>query len=215
MPLGSPSVALTIWLVVPVKPLDEGKSRLAAALSLEERAALSRRWLLGVLRTAQTSGCFARRAVISRDAAVLALAAAQGAVPIRETGETLNAALEQARREECVAGADALLVLPSDLPLLTVGDLHALVALAAAGAGMVIAPSHDGGTNALLLRPPQAIPYAFGEGSYARHTALAAAAGLPCYTYRSDTLAWDVDHPEDLRVEALSWGVGGVNSQSA
>ncbi|RIK50826.1 MAG: 2-phospho-L-lactate guanylyltransferase [Chloroflexi bacterium] len=203
MSLGSTSAALAIWLVVPVKPLDEGKSRLAAALSLEERAALSRRWLLGELRTAQASSCFAGLAVISRDETVLALAAAQGAVPIRETGEMLNAALEQARHEECVAGADALLVLPSDLPLLTVGDLHALVELGAAGAGVVIAPSHDGGTNALLLRPPHAIPYAFGEGSYARHVALAAAAGLPCHTYRSDTLAWDVDYPEDLRVAAL------------
>lgn len=192
--------ALAIWLVVPVKPLDEGKSRLAATLSLDGRAALTRRWLLGVLQTAQASGCFAGQAVISRDAEVLALAAAQGAVPIHETGDDLNAALEQARRYEAIAAADALLVLPSDLPLLTVDDLRGLCSRAALGDGVVIAPSHDGGTNALLLRPPQAIAYAFGAASYARHCAQAAAAGLPCYTYRSETLAWDVDYPEDLLI---------------
>ncbi len=192
------SSTLTIWLVVPVKPLDEAKSRLAAVLSEEGRAALSHRWLLGVLATAQAAGCLAGLAVISRDPGVLAAAAQQGAVPIRETGDDLNAALEQARQHPCVADAGALLVLPSDLPLLTVDDLQALAALAELGEGVVIAPSHDGGTNALLLRPPHAIPYAFGEASYARHCALAAAAGLPCRTYRSETLAWDMDYPEDL-----------------
>lgn len=193
------SSPLAIWLVVPVKPLGEGKSRLAT-LSAEERAALSRRWLTRVLETARASACFAGQAVISRDPDVLALAAARGAIPIREVGDDLNAALEQARQQPWIATADALLVLPSDLPLITVDDLQALCALAAAGDGVVIAPSHDGGTNALLLRPPQAIRYAFGEGSYARHCGLAAAAHLPCHTYRSETLAWDVDYPEDLLV---------------
>lgn len=192
--------APAIWLVIPVKPLDEGKSRLAAFLSIEERAALSRRWLLGVLQTAQSAACFAGQAVISRDPEVLALAAQHGAVPLQETGGDLNAALEQARAEVCAAGADALLALPADLPLLTVADLHALCARAELGDGVVIAPSHNGGTNALLLRPPHAIAFAFGEASYARHCALVAAGGLLCHTYRSDTLAWDVDYPEDLLV---------------
>jgi 2-phospho-L-lactate guanylyltransferase len=76
--------------------------------------------------------------------------------------------------------------------------LDALYELARAGEGVIIAPSHDGGTNALLLRPPHAIGFAFGEGSFARHCAMAAAAGLPCHVYESATLALDVDHPEDL-----------------
>jgi 2-phospho-L-lactate guanylyltransferase len=139
-------------------------------------------------------------AVISRDPAVRALAAAQGAQPLVERGYDLNAALEQARAAVVAAGAAAVLVLPADLPLLTAEDLAGLCAQAQLGDGVVIAPSHDGGTNALLLRPPLALPYAFGVDSFARHCALAAAAGLPCRVYRSPTLAWDVDTPEDLLV---------------
>jgi 2-phospho-L-lactate guanylyltransferase len=191
-------------LIVPVKPLDEGKSRLASALDAETRAALSRRWLSTLLSTAQASRCFTQIGVISRDPAVLALAAAQGATPIQETDQDLNRALEQARRYTVEAGAEALLVLPSDLPLVTTRDLATLVALAATGEGVVISPSHDGGTNALLLRPPTAIPYAFGEGSFDRHCALAAAAGLPCRVVHSATLAWDIDSPEDLLVAGES-----------
>jgi 2-phospho-L-lactate guanylyltransferase len=191
---------LAIWVVVPAKPWGEAKSRLAATLDADTRLALSRRWLTHLLATAQRVEGLAGVAVISRDPAVRALAAVQGARPLAETGHDLNAALEQARAAVVAAGAEAILVLPADLPLLTLHDLTALCALARAGEGVVIAPSHNGGTNALLLRPPSVLPYAFGDDSFARHCALAAAAGLPCRVYRSPSLAWDVDVPEDLLV---------------
>jgi 2-phospho-L-lactate/phosphoenolpyruvate guanylyltransferase len=187
-----------LWLVVPVKPFVEGKSRLASVLPPGLRAELSQRWLTHVLTVAHDWGHFAGIAVVSRDVAVLALARALGALPISEMGNGLNDALAQAGAIVQAAGADAILTLPSDLPLLTHADLEGLYALAQKGEGVVVAPSHDGGTNALLLRPPDAIDYVFGLGSAARHLALAAAAGLPRHIYRSATLALDVDHPEDL-----------------
>ncbi len=187
-----------LWLVVPVKPFGEGKSRLARTLDRAQRDAYSRRWLARVLTTAKQWGGFAGMAVISHDPAVWALTQRLGAQPVEETGEGLNPALEQARAAVMAAGAEAVLVLPSDLPLLTVDDLAQLADLPQAGRGMVIAPSHDGGTNALLLRPPDAIPYSFGAASFARHLAFAQAAGLPYRVYHSSTLALDVDYPEDL-----------------
>lgn len=187
-----------LWLVVPVKPFGEGKSRLAAVLSSDQRAGMSRRWLIHLLSTASAWGRFAGIAVISRDPAVLSLASTMGAQPVVETGDDLNAALTQGSEAAVAAGAEAVLVLPSDLPLLSTADLDALYQAAADGAGVILAPSHDGGTNAMLLRPPGAISYAFGEDSFARHRALAAAANLPCHVYRSPTLAFDVDRPEDL-----------------
>jgi 2-phospho-L-lactate guanylyltransferase len=187
-----------LWLVVPVKPFGEGKSRLSAVLSPTQRAELSQRWLIHVLTTAAEWAHLAGIAVISRDPAVLALAEGLGALPILEEGDDLNSALTQACQVVLDAGAEAVLMLPSDLPLLTTEDLDELYALALQGHGVVIAPSLDGGTNALLLRPPQAIAFAFGEDSFARHVALADAAGLPCHVYNSSTLALDIDHPEDL-----------------
>jgi 2-phospho-L-lactate/phosphoenolpyruvate guanylyltransferase len=87
--------------------------------------------------------------------------------------------------------------LPADLPLLTVEDLRHLHHLAATGRGLVIAPSRGGGTSALLLRPPHAIPFAFGPASFAQHCRLAAEHGYGCVVYESPTLAFDVDTPAD------------------
>jgi len=187
-----------LWLIIPVKPFGEGKSRLAALLSPELRAELSQRWLTHVLTTAVSWGHFAGIAVISRADAVLAVASELGAMPIVERGDDLNAALTQACEVVTAASAEAVLALPSDLPLLTGADLDELYAQALLGEGVVLAPSRDGGTNALLTRPPQAVPYAFGVASANRHRALAAAAGLRCLVYHSPTLALDIDHPEDL-----------------
>src|SRR5690606_31818675 len=128
-------------------------------------------------------------AVISRDPSARSLAQQLGALAIDETGNDLNSAITQARQVVGDLGAEGVLMLPTDLPLLTLDDLNQLYTLARAGRGMVIAPSHDGGTNALLLRPPHAITYAFGEASFARHLALAEAAALPSQIYRSATLA--------------------------
>ena len=194
----SEPASYALWLIVPVKPFGEGKSRLAAVLSTDLRAEFSQRWMTHVLTVAATWGNFAGMAVVSRDARVLAVASELGALPIVEVGDDLNEAITQACKVVCAAGAEGVLMLPSDLPLLTHEDLDELYDLSLEGDGVIIAPSHDGGTNALLLRPPQAIPYAFGEGSFARHAMLAASATLPCYVYNSSTLALDIDHPEDL-----------------
>jgi 2-phospho-L-lactate guanylyltransferase len=195
--------SFALWLIVPVKPFGEGKSRLASVLDATVRAELNERWLIHVLSVAAHWGRFAGIAVISRDPAVLACAAALGALPIVEVGNDLNTALAQASATVQAMGAEAVLMLPSDLPLLTATDLDALYELGEEEEGVVVAPSHDGGTNALLLRPPQAIAYAFGEASFARHLALAAAAGLPSHVYQSATLAFDVDRPEDLMLVEL------------
>lgn len=192
-----------LWLIVPVKPFGEGKSRLATALSPALRAQFSQRWLTHVLTTAtkwRAEGWvhLAGIAVVSRDPVVLTLASQMGALPIIEKGDDLNSALTQANRVVQKEGAEGVLMLPSDLPLLTIEDLNALYDLALEGDGVIIAPSHDGGTNALLLRPPNAIACAFGDDSFARHCAMAASVGVPCRVYSSSTLALDIDRPEDL-----------------
>ena len=66
---------------------------------------------------------------------------------------------------------------------------------------VVVAPDRrEEGTNALLVKPPGLIEFAFGVGSFARHLRLAAQAGAHVREYRSPTLALDVDLPEDLEL---------------
>ncbi len=193
------TLKVKLWLLLPVQPFGVGKSRLATVLSRPARALLSQQMLAHVLTQTQAANVLTGILVISRDPAALAQAAAAGAMAVREKRRGLNAALTQARAVAMAHGAQAVLALPADLPLLTAADIQRLVLAGAAGNGVVIAPSRDRGTNALLLRPPQAIDFAFGPGSSARHQALAQAAGLTCQLVESPTLAFDVDWPEDLQ----------------
>ncbi len=59
-------------------------------------------------------------------------------------------------------------------------------------------PSADGGTSALLLRPPTVIAPAFGPDSFACHRVAALAAGALFERCERPALAWDVDRPEDI-----------------
>ncbi len=184
------------WLIVPVKPFAEGKSRLTTKLSPVQRARLSRQLLTHVIKTAAASELFAHMLVVSRDPSVAEIAKRFAVELLAEEGRDLNDALQQARERAVAHGAEAILVLPSDLPRLTVDDLEQLVA--ASDAGAVLAPSRDHGTNALLLEPPGLIDFAFGPGSFDRHRHLAQQAGVTPRLIATPSLAFDLDSPDDL-----------------
>lgn len=193
---------MTIWAVVPVKPLASAKSRLASVLSDAEREGLSRGFLEHTLQVLAEVPGIAQTLVVSRDAGALALAAGKGARLVAESdAQGLNAALTHASRVAREGGAGAVLILPVDLPLLTSADVALLVGEDDGQSRVVIAPDrHEHGTNALLLRPPELLPLAFGEGSFGRHMALARHADVPVRVLRLPGAALDVDVPEDLRL---------------
>jgi 2-phospho-L-lactate guanylyltransferase len=195
------------WLLVPVKPLAESKSRLAPVLKPGERIVLMRQLLLRTLALARDSSLFSCMLVISRDPLVWELGRGAGARVLPELGDELNSALAQGAEYAWACGARSALVLPADLPLLRREDLAALCALGETGDGAVIGCAQDGGTNALHLRLPPALPFCFGEKSCARHQAAARAAGLTPQVYDSATLRFDLDQPEQwLALTSLSQG---------
>ncbi len=203
-----------LWLLIPVKPFDEGKSRLATSLSVEQRADLTRRILLRTLTIADATARFKQIVVISRDPAVHEAARCAHVFALAEESNGLNRALEQARAMAVAGGASAILVLPSDLPFVTYGDLDVLIGAAHAGNKVVIAPSCDGGTNALLLTPPTVIDFAFGHDSFRLHTQQARGQNVSYRVFRSPTLAYDIDWPADLHA-ALAGGFGSLSTVRA
>lgn len=189
---------MKLWLVVPVKPFGTGKSRLAGVLTPAERGALTHRLLCRTIQLAQASGHFAGVLVVSRSQAVLDAARALGAEQLHERGAGgLNEALAAACTVAAGHGADHALVLPADLPAVNAADLDA-ICTAAAQTDIVLAPSRDGGTNALCLRLPPGIPFTFGPASFAAHMRLAEVAACRLAVYASPTVAFDLDWPEDL-----------------
>jgi 2-phospho-L-lactate guanylyltransferase len=187
---------MTLAVIVPVKGLAAGKGRLAAILSDAERARLNRSFLERTLALVARFPRAGVRIVVSPDAEALAIARAQGAVALVESAPGLNAALEEAARHAAALGAEACLVVSTDLPRLELVDLDEM----ATGGSVAIAPDRRGtGTNALYLGRFGLIPFAYGEASFAAHVGAARAAGIEPRIVRRPGLAFDIDTPEDYR----------------
>ncbi len=191
---------MTIWAIVPVKPLQRAKSRLAQVLSPEERRTLSRSLLIHTLEVLAASPVIERTLVVSRDTEALSLARGYGARSITEQGSPhLNRALARATLVARSYGVSGVLVLPADLPLLTAEALNEFVSRAEKPPVVVLAPDRHGqGTNALLCSPPGLIEYDFGARSFSRHQARALAARARLEVCDLPSLALDLDTVDDL-----------------
>ncbi len=191
---------MSIWIIIPVKPLHRSKSRLSTVLDMKQREALSREMLEHTLLTLGQVTGIGGVIVVSRDTGALSLARRYNAQTLQESGSPeLNASLTAATRVVASWNASAVLLLASDIPLLQPGDIEQMIGLAKRPPVVVIgADRRHEGTNALLVRPPGLIPYRFGEGSLNKHAAEARAAGAEVHIYESATLGLDVDIAADL-----------------
>lgn len=189
-----------IWALVPLKPTEGSKSRLAGTLSPQQRRGLALAMLEDVLTTLLAAPSVDCVLLLSRDEAGTALARALGADVLHEAAMSLNGALEEGARHAATSGATGLLVVPADLPLLTVADVQILTATPAGLVGsLTIARSLDGGTSALYMRPPLALPFCFGEQSFERHRAAAHSQGLDVHIHSTRNASLDdLDTPADL-----------------
>ena len=183
--------------VVPVKDLQGTKSRLAPILNPGARAGLTL-YMMGRVVAAIRSSGVEDVCVVSPDRVVLHEAQRRGATPLAQESRGLNPALEEGRRRALELGASTLLVLPADLPLLEEEDVRAVLK-ASEGQAVVISP--DGarsGTNALLTRPPDALPFAFGPDSFQAHLEAARKRNLEVKVCERSHLAFDLDTAGDL-----------------
>jgi len=193
---------MTLWAIVPVKPLRRGKSRLAGALSEDERAKLNESLLQHTLKTLSGLKELEEVLVVSRDPQALTVARQHGARTVREDGQAqLNTALTRATIVAQVYATRGVLILPADLPLISEEDVLTLIKRAGDPPVVVIAPDrHRKGTNALLLSPSGLIDYDFGEDSFKKHCQLAREAGARLEIVDLPTLGLDLDLPEDLEI---------------
>lgn len=197
-----------VYAVVPVKDLRGTKSRLAPVLDPAARAGLTLYMMGRVVTRALEAGVDAV-GVVSPDPIVLDEALKRGATPLAQKSRGLNPALEEGRLWATRNGASALLVLPADLPLIEAEDVTEVLA-GAAGAPVVVAP--DGarsGTNALLLRPPDALPFLFGPESFEAHLGAARDRGVEARVCENGHLSFDLDTAGDL-AKYREEGAGGA-----
>ncbi len=189
---------MTVFAVVPVKKLDEAKSRLSSLLTRNERRQLCLKMLGDVLRAIGLAKGLQETVGVSIDPTVLQTIRDLNLLTIRESQPGLNHAVSEATDWCIQKGADSVLILPADIPLLRPTDISHILSLGEKVA-MVISPSRrEEGTNALLLTPPNIIPPCYGPGSFQRHIEAASKRGIEFHTSKSMEVALDIDIIEDV-----------------
>ena len=187
------------WVVVLIKDFDSAKQRLRPALGAKSRRALARNNARQAVHAAAAGD---HVLVVAGGEEVAEMAAAWGADVLLEPHEEgQNVAARRGIDRAVQGGAEAVLLLSSDLPLVTEAAVRDLLQAAGRLTSPVVvaAPATGrGGTNALYLRPPGAIGLHFGDESLAQFRADADQHGVKFVVFQSDALALDLDEPADL-----------------
>jgi 2-phospho-L-lactate/phosphoenolpyruvate guanylyltransferase len=213
--------------VVPVKELGAAKGRLSARLGPRERRELVLAMLDDVLTALSRVQGLSGMIVVTREPEIASIATRFGAElledPVRPVGRSAGGesavswagrsaggesavfetdgytnAVEHAVRELERRREPAMLSVPGDVPAVTPQEIAEILA-AVARTAVVLVPSRDErGTNAVLLRPPNALPLRFGEPSFTRHLERAERLGLRAEVLRLPGLSLDLDTPADL-----------------
>jgi 2-phospho-L-lactate guanylyltransferase len=189
--------------VLPVKSFTRAKQRLGEAVGGDERQELAAAMVADVLAALSKVPQLDDIVVVTAEALV-----ADDVVIVDDPEEAgQSAAAARGIDVALVRGAERVVLVPGDCPALDPDELGALLA---ARAGVVIVPDRHGtGTNALLLEPPGIMPPSFGPGSFARHAALARAAGAAVKVRELPSLSLDVDTPDDLAALRAALGARG------
>lgn len=191
--------------IIPVKRFGHAKQRLLDALDRPQRAALVKAMLADVLEAVAATPSVERIIVVTGEGRAERVAlrlARRVRTPIEvfqdpdDRGHSPAATFGIVRA--LAHGARCTALLPGDCPLLDPAELEGALARMREGRVAVVPDRHGTGTNGLLLCPADAIGPAFGEGSRARHVERAERAGYEAAVEELESLALDLDTPDDL-----------------
>jgi 2-phospho-L-lactate guanylyltransferase len=192
------------FALIPVKDLSKAKERLSLILSQPERTTLAYAMLEDVLRAMRGSRLLDRFFVVTSDENAIELAKSLGAEIIKETKqEGESASVDYASKIYKNMGAQSVLVIPGDAPLITHEDVDFILEKEKPYPSVILVPARDEmGTNAILRKPPDVIPSRFGYDSLKKHINEARQRNIPYEVHNLPRVALDVDEPEDLALFA-------------
>jgi 2-phospho-L-lactate/phosphoenolpyruvate guanylyltransferase len=200
--------------ILPMKSFDKAKQRLRIELPEHDRRALVEAMFADTLVALGRVPALERVIVVSGDRVAQRIAGGYGASVVEDDERGHNTAAARGVEVLIEDGIERALLVPGDCPLLAPADIEALLAHDAPERSALIVPDRHGtGTNALLLTPPDALASSFGPDSRRRHLADAQAAGVPAEVVEVDSLALDIDTPDDL--EALQRRLAATHGGAA
>jgi 2-phospho-L-lactate/phosphoenolpyruvate guanylyltransferase len=184
--------------IVPVKGLSIANGRLDGILEAEERNRLAEALFLDLIVKLPRSRCIDDVLVVTSDESVARQARWFGhMVLVQDADEGHSEAASAGAEAAMVEGAERVAMLPVDCPMLDIEELDAHVGRSPRSV-LIVPDRHDTGTNALVLTPPDIFVPAFGPDSCARHVSRARAAGISFALEKIDSMAIDLDTPEDF-----------------
>ena len=190
-----------MWAVIPVKNLNEAKHRLESVLNPIQRRNLFAAMLEDVLATVMAVPEFEQVAVATICPAADEIARRYGASvlsTVQDEGQTKAVARTASTLEE--NGIKHMLMLPGDVPLVTVKEIQTVLEVHGNAPTMTIVPARDEqGSNCIALSPPTAVPLRFGPNSYFPHLETARGMGLTLNTTKLAGSGLDIDTQDDLQ----------------
>lgn len=189
---------MRVPLVLPLKGFTVAKQRLAGLLVAQERAALAEAMATDVLE--RLIELDTPLIVVAGDATAEKFALRYGARAVFESASGQTAAVETGLRVCQQDGHTGAATVSLDLPRLDAREVRALLEGDDAPGVAAVSDRHGTGTNALRLRPPDAIALHFGPDSLAWHRREAGARGCGFEVLPLPSLSLDLDEPDDVAV---------------
>jgi len=193
-----------LFAIVPVKDLSKAKERLASLLPQDVRTELAYAMLEDVLAALRGATLIDRIFIVTMDRKAMEIAGDVGIEIIEETEQKGESdSVDRASLVCKEMGADSVLVIPGDAPLIRSEDIDFIAGKEAVAPSVILVPARDRmGTNAILRTPPDAIPSRFGHDSFRKHLEEAGNMGIAVEYYENERVGLDIDHPEDLKLFA-------------
>jgi len=207
---------MSLWAIVPVKPLLLGKSRLAEKLNEAERIALNQKLYKNTLKVLSQVKEISNILIVSRDSDVLSYSRSEGIRTVQENGSpNLNEALRRASLFAQMNCTEGIIIVPADLPLMTPKDIQEVIHAGLESPMAVIVPDRRmEGTNTLFLNPADLITFSFGSDSFETHCQLIRDTKATLKILYNENIALDLDIPEDLEIYYSRINVESITEHS-
>lgn len=189
-----------IAAVIPIKNLHFAKSRLSNILTPQQRKSLVLYLLNITIKTLKESQFISEIIIVSSDKSIQRFCVKNNLRFIRDSDNGVNNAVRLADRYCIDNDIDANIIIPQDLPLLSVNEIDEICNISKKYIKcIIICPSKRfDGTNILFRKPPDVIKTFYDDNSYINHLKEAGKFNIPIESLDLDKLKLDIDTKEDL-----------------
>lgn len=189
-----------IAAVIPMKNLHFAKSRLSTILTLQQRKNLAFFLLNTTIKILKESQSIYEIIVVSSDKTIEKFSLENSLKFIKDSDNGVNNAVILADHYCIDNGIDANIVVPHDLPFISVKEIDQICTISEKYPRcIIICPSKRfDGTNILFRKPPNVIKTFYDDNSYMNHLKEAQKCNIPIESLDLDNLMFDIDTKEDL-----------------